>query len=234
MEQNGNFSNTNNQNVNNNQYGNAQNQYANMKNQYGNTQSQYSNPYNQYSQDASMNNHEAMLNGQVISTDKMAAEMEKQENVGRGILGAVIGALIGVAFMVIMYLANYVSFYTGLIMGICSVYGYEKASGRFSKKGIIIGTIVSILMVYVGARLCFAIELTNYYTGYNVFEAFIEVDEKVAKHPEVFSSGYYSFLGQQYLFAGLGILFSIFSNISKKKKSNGESGKGIGAFKKSA
>ena len=223
MEQNGNFTNNNNQNTN-------SNQYTNMQSQYTNAQNLNSDPYYQHSEIS----HEARLNGQVISTDKMAAEMEKQENVGRGILGAVIGALIGVAFMVIMYLANYVSFYTGLIMGICSVYGYEKASGRFSKKGIIIGTIVSILMVYVGARLCFAIELTNYYTGYNVFEAFVEVDEKVAKHPEVFSSGYYSFLGQQYLFAGLGILFSIFSNISKKKKSNGESGKGIGAFKKSA
>ena len=66
MEQNGNFTNNNNQNTN-------SNQYTNMQSQYTNAQNLNSDPYYQHSEIS----HEAMLNGQVISTDKMAAEMEK-------------------------------------------------------------------------------------------------------------------------------------------------------------
>jgi succinate dehydrogenase/fumarate reductase cytochrome b subunit len=232
MEQNNNFQNGNFQNGNfqngNFQNGNFQNgNIQNMNYQNGNIQGNTAlNNDQQYAGQPYMANHSPMLNGQPMSTNMMAAEMEKQENVALGIIGAIGGSLIGVVVMVLLYYANTVAAIAGIAMIICAVKGYEKLSGRFSTRGVIISAIVTIAMVYVGARFCFAIELSEYYKGYNVFEAFVEAGEKIADN-NIFADAFNEILLQQYLFAGIGIVLEVFAIFSNK---NGK--KGIGAFKK--
>ena len=222
MEQNNNFQNGNFQN------GNFQNgNFQNMNYQNGNIQGNTAlNNDQQYAGQPYMASHSPMLNGQPMSTDKMAAEMEKQENAALGIIGAIGGSLLGVACMVLLYLANRVAAIAGIVMILCAVKGYEKLSGKSSTRGIIISTIVTIAMVYVGSRFCFAIALTEYYKGYNVFEAFVEAGEKIADN-NMFADAFYEILIQQYIFAGIGIVLEVFSIFSNK---NGK--KGIGAFRK--
>ena len=227
MEQNNNFHNGNFQNGNF-QNGNFQNgNIQNMNYQNGNIQGNTAlNNDQQYAGQPYMANHSPMLNGQPMSTNMMAAEMEKQENVALGIIGAIGGSLIGVVVMVLLYYANTVAAIAGIAMIICAVKGYEKLSGRFSTRGVIISAIVTIAMVYVGARFCFAIALTEAYKGYNVFEAFVEAGEKVATNPAL-AKYYNRILIEQYIFAGIGIVVEAISLFTNK---NGKTG--IGAFRK--
>lgn len=178
----------------------------------------------QYVNQAYMTGHSPMLNGQPMSTDKMAAEMEKQENVLLGIVGAIGGALIGVAVMALIYYLNFFAAFAGIVMVVCAILGYAKLSGVMSVKGIIIGAIISLAMVYVGARFCFAIELSRAYPGYNVFEAFVEADEKIARN-DMFADAFTEILLKQYLFAGIGVVLELF-DIRKRGTA------GLGAFRK--
>ncbi|SHI72882.1 hypothetical protein SAMN02745229_03533 [Butyrivibrio fibrisolvens DSM 3071] len=226
--QNGNFSNGNmpNGNFQNGNYQNGNIANGNFQNnnfQNGSIQGNTALNNQQY-----MANHGPMLNGQPMSTDKMAAEMEKEENVALGIVGAIGGSLIGVAAMALLHLLNYVAAIAGIIMIVCAGKGYEKLAGRLSTKGIIISTIVTIAMVYVGARFCFAISLAQVIPGYNVFEAFVEAGEKISFN-HIYADAFYEILLKQYLFAGIGIVIEVASTFSNKN-SNGN--KGIGAFKK--
>lgn len=223
MEQNNNFQNGSFQNGN---FQNSNFQNSNFQNGsvQGNTELN-NNP--QYINQQYMTNHGPMLNGQPMSTDKMAAEMEKQENVLLGIIGAIGGALIGVAVMALCYYLNFVASYTGIIMGLCAIKGYEMLSGRSSVKGIIISAVVTVAMVYVGSRFCFAIALSEAFRGYNVFEAFIESGDKIAKK-EIFAEAFNEILVQQYIYAGIGVVIAVASSISSRKSNS----QGIGKFKK--
>ena len=217
MEQNNNFQNGNFQNSN----------FQNSNFQSGSVQGNTAlNNNQQYVNQQYMTNHGPMLNGQPMSTDKMAAEMEKQENVLLGIIGAIGGALIGVAAMALGYYLD-MAIYAGIIMGLCAIKGYEMLSGRNSIKGTIISAIIAVAMVYIGARLCFAIELSEAYRGYNVFEAFIEVGDKIAKKAK-FAEAFNELLGLEYIFTGIGIVIAVASSISK----HNEKPKGISAFKR--
>ena len=225
MEQNNNFQNGNFQN------GNFQNgNIQNMNYQNGNIQGNTAlNNDQQYAGQPFMASHSPMLNGQPMSTNMMAAEMEKQENVALGIIGAIGGSLIGVVVMALFYYGNYyeyVNYLSGMIMIFCSIKGYEKLSGKSSTRGMIISTIVTLAMIYVGARFCFAILLTQYYSGYNVFEAFVEAGEKTATN-HALARHYNEILVAQYIFAGIGIVIEIFSLVYNKNKKTG-----IGAFRK--
>lgn len=232
MEQNNNFQNGNFQNGNF-QNGNFQNgNIQNMNYQNGNIQGNTAlNNDQQYAGQPYMANHSPMLNGQPMSTNMMAAEMEKQENVALGIIGAIGGSLLGVAAMALFYYGNYyeyVNYLSGMLMIFCAIKGYEKLSGKASKRGMIISIIVTLAMIYVGARFCFAILLTQYYSGYNVFEAFVEAGEKTATN-HALARHYNEILVKQYIFAGIGIVIEVASIFSNKNR-NGN--KGIGAFKK--
>ena len=212
----------------NNQLNNGQGAYfqgsANENVNYSNNIYQGNGQQNSYMQGG----HAAMLNGKAVSTDKMAAEMEKEENVGLGILGSIGGALIGAVFMVVLYKLGRVAFYTGVIMGLCAFKGYEMLSGRKTKKGIVISIIAVLAMVYVGTRFCFALDITSAFKGYNVFEAFIEVDEKIAQFN--LGDAFNEMLIQQYIFAGIGAVIAVFSKIGENKENTSQ--KGIGAFRK--
>ena len=72
----------------------------------------------------------------------------KQNNFGMGILGAFIGAFIGAAAIVLIGELGYVSVLGGLVMGLCTIKGFEMLSGGIDKKGIIACIAVMIIMTF--------------------------------------------------------------------------------------
>lgn len=125
--------------------------------------------------------------GQAISrtmAGNAAIEDTKVENVPAGIIGAILGSLLGLLSIILISRLGYISFISGLIMGICTVKGYELLAKKLSKKGVIISIIVMCIMTYVADRADWAIEvLAAFRDEYNItfFEAFRAVPSLISE-----------------------------------------------------
>ena len=73
-----------------------------------------------------------------------------KESVVAGVVGAFLGSVIGVITIIQL---GYVAVISGLVMGVCTVKGYEMLGKKMSTKGIIICSIVMIIMTYFGEKL---------------------------------------------------------------------------------
>jgi len=76
-----------------------------------------------------------------------------KESVVAGVVGAFLGSVIGVITIIILGQLGYVAVISGLVMGVCTVKGYEMLGKKMSTKGIIICSIVMIIMTYFGEKL---------------------------------------------------------------------------------
>ena len=89
---------------------------------------------------------------------RMAAVREqKPENVVAGIVGAVLGSLVGVLCIILLSQLGYVAALSGLVMAVGTLKGYERFSGRMSRKGIVICLVLMLVMTYVGDQADWAI-----------------------------------------------------------------------------
>ena len=79
------------------------------------------------------------------------------ENVGKGILGALIGSLAGVLAIVLIGRLGYVAVISGVIMAYCTLTLYQKFAGGISKKGIIICAIIMLIMIIIGNHVSIVI-----------------------------------------------------------------------------
>lgn len=87
--------------------------------------------------------------------------IKNEENVAKGIIGGILGSLVGVLAIVLIGQMGYIAVISGIAMGVCTIWGYNKLSGGISKKGIIISIIIMVIMTYVGVRLSVAITINN-------------------------------------------------------------------------
>lgn len=71
----------------------------------------------------------------------------KGENTVAGIVGALLGALIGAASILLVGKMGYVASVCGVIMGVCSLKGYELLAGKLSRKGLLISGVIMVLSV---------------------------------------------------------------------------------------
>ena len=67
---------------------------------------------------------------------------QKSENVIGGIVGALLGSLLGALAIIVISRLGYVAAISGVIMGVCTLKGYEMLGGKFSKKGVLISCII--------------------------------------------------------------------------------------------
>lgn len=153
------------------------------------------------------------------SSEQKEAELEyedtKKENIVGGLVGALLGSLIGGALIVILGQLGFVAALSGLVMGVCTLKGYEMMAGKLSKLGIIISIIVMIVMVYISNRLDYAIAIVRYYDDVDLFRAFELIPELVAE--KYLDAGvYYTELAKVYLFTAAGA-FSTIRNILKNQ-----------------
>lgn len=113
-----------------------------------------------------------------MSYDSLAAAQEKEqkhENVIAGIVGALLGSLIGVAAIVLISRMGYWACLCGAVMSVCTLKGYEKLAGKLTKKGIVIGAVIMLIMAYFADRLDWAIVVyreVGYAYGANVLDCY--------------------------------------------------------------
>ncbi len=83
------------------------------------------------------------------------------ENVGKGVLGALLGSLAGVLAIVLIGRLGYVAAISGVIMAFCTLTLYQKFAGGISKKGIIICAIIMVIMTIIGNHVSIVIDVQS-------------------------------------------------------------------------
>ena len=91
--------------------------------------------------------------------EEKATKASQKSNAISGTLGALIGSLIGVALWIVIYKMGYIASLAGLATVICAMKGYEKLGKFLDKKGVIISTIISIIMIYVANQSAWTLEI---------------------------------------------------------------------------
>ena len=86
---------------------------------------------------------------------------QKNENVIGGIVGALLGSLLGALAIIVISRLGYVAAISGVIMGVCTLKGYEMLGGKFSKKGVLISCIIMAVMVFLSYQVDSAISLMS-------------------------------------------------------------------------
>ena len=142
----------------------------------------------------------------------------KSVNIIGGIIGAIVGSLIGVACIVILGQLGYVAVISGIVMGYCTLKGFDKLGGKLTAVGIVISCIIMIAMTYFGNRLDWSISLASElkdYVDLSVFEWFRALPAFVEEFD--MKGDYFASFAQQMLFVVIGAVPTIIS-ISKDQK----------------
>lgn len=92
----------------------------------------------------------------------------KSVNLPLGIIGALAGSLIGVIAWVLIYQLGIVAGITGFIMSVACLKGYEMLGGRLDKKGIIIGVLIAIAMLFIAEMIALGFEIQSAYGEYGM------------------------------------------------------------------
>ena len=144
----------------------------------------------------------------------------KKDNVVAGTVGALLGSLLGVLCIIVLSRLGYVAAISGVIMAVGVLKGYELLGGKLTKKGLVIGVVIMLIMTYVGDRLDWAImlygEIGDYY---NLFECYRLVP--VMLEEDIIEMG--SYIGNLvliYVFLLLGAVPSIRNSFQEKQVSN--------------
>ena len=147
--------------------------------------------------------------------EKAHMDEETPENVAAGIVGALGGALLGVVVVVIFGRLGYVTALSGLIAAVCSLKGYELLAKKMSVKGAIISCIAMLVMIYLGHRADWAIEVAQYFQV-DFFKAFraipMLIEEEVIEKVQ-----YLKGLLMVFLFALLGAVPTVIKSIKGQK-----------------
>ena len=134
----------------------------------------------------------------------------QSEHLVTGIVGAFLGSLIGLIVILIVARMGYVSVAGGIVMGVCTIKGYELLGKKLSKKGLVISILLMIVMTFVAQQLDSAMELLKAnklgleYLG----EGFQYVNQAVFSNTDV--PGQYWFnLALLYLFTAVGAFYMV-------------------------
>lgn len=164
-----------------------------------------------------------------VDAKNESAKMKK-ENVVAGVVGALIGSLIGAAAIIIIAKLGYVAWISGVIMGVCTLKGYEILGKKLSKKGVVISFVIMIAMVFMAYQTFQAMDLveafkSELYTDVNFFDMFKNVmpllKELDASYPsEGIMSSYYLELAKFYAFTLIGAIPTAIAIMKEKKLGN--------------
>jgi len=83
----------------------------------------------------------------------------KKENVLLGAVGALLGALIGGAVALFIARLGYVAMVAGVVLGICTIKGYEILGRKVSRKGIVISSIWMVITAFLVNQIDLAMEV---------------------------------------------------------------------------
>ena len=135
---------------------------------------------------------------------------EKKENVVMGAVGAAAGALIGALAIFLFLKIEMVSAISGLILGFCTLKGYELLGGKLSKLGIVISLAIMLITPYLAYNTYLATEIMDMF-GLGFGDAYEAVD--MLKDVD----GYTEDLVQIYIFTIIGGAACVWNTIKNKK-----------------
>lgn len=84
-----------------------------------------------------------------------------QEDIFKGIIGAILGSLVGAIAIIIIGQLGFVASVSGLVMAIATINLYEKFAKRISKKGIIICILVMIITTFLAVNMSISISIAS-------------------------------------------------------------------------
>lgn len=138
-----------------------------------------------------------------LSADDQAQQADRQhENIFAGAVGALLGSLVGAACILIISQLGYIAAISGVVMGVCTIKGYELLAKKMSKKGIVISVLLMLVVVFLSNQADWALAVSSYFEV-DFFTAFRAVPELLAAEA-IEASTYYGDLGLLYLFTLLG------------------------------
>ena len=117
----------------------------------------------------------------------------QKESILAGTVGAFLGSLIGGIVTLVIAQLGYVAVVAGIVMGVCTIKGYELLGKKLSKVGIAISVLFMLVMMLVAHQFDYAIQLAKA-EGVDVFTAFTYLTEYIFNGNEVHIS-YWTNLG---------------------------------------
>ena len=155
-------------------------------------------------------------------------DFEIRENVVAGIAGAFLFSLAGAVVYFLLHLVGYIASISGLIGVVCAIKGYAIFAKKESKKGIIIASIISILVIVMAWYFCLAYDVYDVYkTGFELgetdfsltfFES-VRVAPVFLEEPEILRA-YLSDLALGLLFCLIGGGSYVFNKLKNANKKN--------------
>ncbi|BAW17129.1 hypothetical protein [Streptococcus intermedius] len=133
-----------------------------------------------------------------------------------GTVGAFLGSLIGGIVTLAIAQLGYVAVVSGIVMGVCTIKGYELLGKKLSKVGIAISVVFMFVMMLVAHQFDYAIQLAKA-ESLDVFTAFTYLTNYILKGNEVHIS-YWTNLGLLLLFTGAGAVGTIVSVLSAQSQ----------------
>lgn len=154
----------------------------------------------------------------------------KKENIPAGIIGALFGALIGAVVIVVVAKLGYVAWISGVVMGVCTLKGYEILGKKLGVVGAIVSFVIMIGMTFLAYQVFQTMELvelfkTSLNTDVSFFDMFKEVmpllkELDVAYPSEGIMTSYYTELIKFYAFTLIGAIPTAIGIMREKKLGN--------------
>ena len=138
----------------------------------------------------------------------------QKENVLLGAAGALLGALIGGAVALFIARLGYVAMLAGVVLGICTIKGYEILGKKLTRKGIVISSILMVITVFLVNQVDLAMEVVAQ-LGIEFAYAFRVVNELIFSGD--FPDNYFYNLGMLAVFTLVGAWVSVSSVWSSHK-----------------
>ena len=154
--------------------------------------------------------------------------LDLRENVVAGIVGAFLFSLAGAAIYFVLHLIGYIASISGLVGAVCAVKGYTVFSKKESKKGIVIATVVSLLVIVIAWYFCLAYDVYDAYkigfeTGetdfYFTFIESLRVAPLFLEEPEI-SKAYFGDLALGLFFCLIGCGSYVVNKLKNTNKKN--------------
>lgn len=146
---------------------------------------------------------------------KETDELNTQEQVVPGIVGAFLGSLVGVVVSVIIGQLGYVAALSGIVMGVATLKGYKFLGKRLSRKGIIISALIMLAMTYFAFHLDWAFAIARL-AEIDVFTAFQAIPY-LLETGDLDQTQYMIGLFSLYLFTLLGAVPTVLSALKEQK-----------------
>lgn len=154
-------------------------------------------------------------NASVSAETARQSHAEKRENIFLGVVGALLGALIGTACIVLIGQLGYISAISGIVMGVCTLKGYELLAKKMSVKGIILSCVIMLLMIFIGNQLDWAISIAAVYEV--DFGTAFQVIQPLLQEGYLDAGVYTQNLVMLYIFSALGAVPMILGTLRQRR-----------------